>query len=95
MTYGKELLDGLDPGHVIADGAYDAGHFHDTIPDAGAIPVIPPRPERRRSHACDWRLYEERHLIERFFAKLKQFCRVATRYDTLLTNFRASLSSLP
>lgn len=88
VIYGRDLLDGLKPGHVIADRAYDAEHFHDTIHDAGAVPVIPPRPERRRPHVCDWRLYKERNLIERFFAKLRQFRRVATRYDKLLANFR-------
>lgn len=88
MIYGKDLLEGLKPRHVIADRAYDAEAFHDIILDAGAIPVIPPRPERRRPHACDWRIYKERNLIERFFAKLKQFRRVATRYDKLLANFR-------
>lgn len=88
VIYGKALLDGLKPRHVIADRAYDAEHFHDTILDAGAVPVIPPRPERRRPHACNWRLYRERNLIERFFSKLKQFRRVATRYDKLLANFR-------
>ncbi len=88
MIYAKELLGDLRPGYVIADRAYDAEHFHDTILDAGAIPVIPPRPERRRPHTCDWTLYKERNLIERFFARLKQFRRVATRYDKLLENFR-------
>nr|WP_092938782.1 IS5 family transposase [Rhizobium sp. 9140] len=88
VIFGKALLDGLRPRHVIADRAYDAEHFHDTILDAGATPVIPPRPGRRRPHACNWRLYRERNLIERFFAKLKQFRRVATRYDKLLVNFR-------
>jgi len=88
VIYGRDLLDGLHPGHVIADRAYDAEHFHDTILDAGAIPVIPPRPERRRPHTCDRMLYKERNLIERFFARLKQFRRVATRYDKLLANFR-------
>lgn len=88
MIYGKELLHGLNPSHVIADRAYDAEHFHDTILDAGAVPVIPPRPGRRRPHACNWGLYKERNLVERFFAKLKQFRRVATRYDKLLVNFR-------
>ncbi|GES53797.1 transposase [Rhizobium sp. ERR 1071] len=88
VIYGKELLNGLNPGHVIADRAYDAEHFHDTILDVGAIPVIPPRHDRRRPHPCNWRLYKERNLVERFFAKLKQFRRVATRYDKLLANFR-------
>ncbi|EEQ94323.1 Transposase DDE domain protein [Brucella intermedia LMG 3301] len=95
VIYGKELLAGLNPGYVIADRAYDAEHFHDTILDAGAIPVIPPRPERRRPHPCNWRIYKERNLVERFFAKLKQFRRVATRYDKLLANFRGFVTSQP
>lgn len=88
VIFGKALLEGLRPAHVIADRAYDAEHFHDTILELGATPVIPPRPQRRRPHACDWKLYKERNLVERFFAKLKQFRRVATRYDKLLQNFR-------
>lgn len=88
VIYAKDLLEGLRPGHVIADRAYDAEHFHDAILEAGAIPVIPPRPDRRRPHTCDWTIYKERNLIERFFAKLKQFRRVATRYDKLIANFR-------
>ena len=82
-----ELIEGLACGHVIADRAYDAEHFHDTVLEAGAQPVIPPRPKRRRSHTYDRHLYKERNLIERCFAKLKQFRRVATRYDKLLVNF--------
>lgn len=56
----------------------------------GAVAVIPPRPERRPPYPqhCDWNLYRERNLVERMFAKLKQFRRVATRYDKLLQNFR-------
>lgn len=82
-----ELIDGLACGHVIADRAYDAEHFHDTVLDAQAQPVIPPRPNRRRPHTYDKHLYKEPNLIERCFAKLKQFRRVATRYDKLLVNF--------
>jgi transposase len=82
-----ELIEGLACGHVIADRAYDAEHFHDTVLEAEAVPVVPPRPNRRRPHAYDRILYKERNLVERCFAKLKQFRRVATRYDKLLLNF--------
>ena len=90
VLFGAALLDGLRPGYVIADKAYDADHFHTTIKATGAIAVIPPRPERRPPfpQSCDWHLYKERNLVERMFAKLKQFRRVATRYDKLLQNFR-------
>lgn len=87
MLYGAALLEGLRPHYVIADLAYDAEHFHDTILDLGAEPVIPPRPQRRRKHAFDKAMYKERNLVERFFGKLKQFRRVATRYDKLVQTY--------
>ena len=87
VIYAKALIQGLKPAYVIADRAYDAEHFHDSILEIDAIPVIPPRHNRRNPHNCDWRLYKERNLVERFFAKLKQFRRIATRYDKLIQNF--------
>lgn len=87
VLFGRALIDGFSPGHVIADRAYDAEHFHDAILDLGATPVIPPRHNRRRPHACDWALYKERNTIERLFSKMKHFRRIATRYDKLLDNF--------
>jgi len=72
---------------VIADTAYDANHFHETIEHAGAESVIKPRPNRIEVRPFDEALYKQRNLIERFFNKLKHFRRVATRYDKLLVNF--------
>jgi transposase len=82
------LLDGLRPAAVIADKAYDADHLHETLRQIGAQPVISPRPDRARKYPCDPRLYKERNGVERFFSKLKQFRRVATRYDKLIGHFR-------
>ena len=87
MARAHELLDGFAPGAVIADKGYDADHLHDAVLDAGAEPVLPPRRHRRKPHGYDGELYKERNLIERFFAKLKRFRRVATRYDKLLPNY--------
>jgi transposase len=82
-----DLIEGLCPGHVLADRAYDADRFHNSILQAGATPVIPPKRNRRVQHAYDKDIYKERNSIERFFNKLKHFRRVATRYDKLLANF--------
>ncbi len=49
--------------------------------------MIPPKRNRKVQRRYDVHLYKERNLIERFFNKLKQFRRVATRYDKLLVNF--------
>ena len=59
----------------------------DKIAETGGQPVIPPKRNRPSNVAYDAELYKERNIIERFFNKLKQFRRVATRYDKLLANF--------
>ena len=82
------LLQDLPAGaDVIADKGYDADHLHEKIAETGAEIVIPPKRNRKVQRHYDAYLYKERNLIERFFNKLKQFRRVATRYDKLLANF--------
>ena len=54
-------------------------------------PVIPPKANRKTPRTCDFVLYCERHLIERFFNKLKHFRAIATRYDKLARNFLAGV----
>ena len=71
---------------AIADKGYDVNHLAERIAAAGTEVVIPPR-QNRNPRAYDADLYKERNRIERFFNKLKQFRRVATRYDKLLANF--------
>jgi len=87
MRRAHNLIEGLKPGHVLADRAYDADRLRDSIIDAKATPVIPPKRNRRCQHDYDREIYKERNQIERFFNKLKHFRRVATRYDKLLVNF--------
>jgi transposase len=53
----------------------------------GAIPNIPSRETNKIQRECDWWMYKERHLIETFWQKIKQFRRVATRYDKLAASF--------
>ena len=80
----------IDPsiaGHALADKGYDAGHLIEKLEKAGTEIVIPPKRDRKTQRAYDAALYKERNHIERFFNKLKQFRRVATRYDKLLANF--------
>ena len=72
---------------MIADTAYDANHFHESIEKAGAESVIKPRHNRIEVRPFPASIYKQRNLIERFFSKLKHFRRVATRYDKLLVNF--------
>jgi len=72
---------------VVADKGYDADHFVAGIEATGAEAVIPPRSNRLAPRKFDRHLYRARNLIERFFARLKHFRRIATRYDKLAKSF--------
>jgi putative transposase len=72
---------------VLGDKGYDSDTLRQKIKDQGGKPVIPPRKHRKVPPACDYALYKERNVVERFFNKLKHFRRGATRYDKLLANF--------
>ncbi|WP_446720715.1 IS5 family transposase [Mesorhizobium sp. L-8-3] len=72
----------------IADKAFDAKErVLDLLQGAGVEIVIPPRSNRKQPRRYDTELYKARHLIENFFAKLKQYRAIATRYDKRATNF--------
>jgi transposase len=77
------------PAVVLADAAYDSDRFRHAIAAAGAVAVIPNNPSRARKHRLDPALYKERHLVECCIAKLKQFRRVATRYDKTARSYLA------
>lgn len=88
ITKAHELIEGFEPEAVIADKGYDADHLRQAVEASEAEPVIPPKSNRKNPPDYDRALYKERNLVERFFNKLKQFRRVATRYDKLLANYR-------
>lgn len=83
------LLDGLAAEAVIADTAYDSDGFRELIAQQGAEAVIPNNPSRATKHPLDAHLYAQRHLIECCFSKLKQFRRVATRFEKTARNYIA------
>ena len=83
------LIEGLPADIGMADTAYDADHFRLAIADKGALAVIPNNPSRSRKHPLDRHLYAQRHLVECCFSRLKQFRRVATRYEKTARNYLA------
>lgn len=87
IALAHDLVDGFEAGAIIADKGYDADHFVERVAEPGTEVVIPSKRNRKLRRAHDEHLYRERNAIERFFCKLKQFRRVATRYDKLLPNF--------
>jgi transposase len=86
------LLPGLEADALLADKAYDAEErVIGPLQQAGTVPVIPSRANRKTPREYDTDLYKARHLIENFFAKLKQFRAIATRYDKRARNFLAAI----
>lgn len=71
------------------DTAYDADHLHQAIAAKHAIAVIPNNPSRTFKYPLDKHVYAQRHLVECCFSKLKQFRRVATRFEKTARNYRA------
>ena len=77
---------------LIADKGYDADkRVRDVLAAAGKIAVIPPRRNRKNPATYDKDRYKQRHKIENFFSRLKDFRGIATRYDKTKRNFLAGV----
>jgi transposase len=72
---------------IVADKGYDSDAFVAAITEQGCQAAIPPRSNRLNPRTFDRHIYKSRNLIERFFARIKQFRRIATRYDKLAQSF--------
>ena len=88
----QECLEAAPPAAtVIADRGYDSDALREFIQKRGAKPVIPPKKNRKVQYCYDKALYQTRNRIERFFCRLKDFRRVATRYDRQPYMFMAAV----
>ena len=90
---GEALIDALDPcdgiRYAAMDKAYDSNTIRAKLDAKGITPVIPPKSNRLEIVVYDQERYKQRNNVERLFNKLKQFRRVATRYEKLKANFLA------
>jgi transposase len=77
--------------HMLGDKAYDSAELRGELNEHGTKPVIPNRSNRKQPFSFNKRLYKERRRIENAFGRLKDFRRIATRYDRLALNFLASV----
>ena len=95
ISQAEALLADCIGDHVIADRGYDFDGFLDFIVDQEAVPVIPSRKNRLQRRTYDAHLYKERHLVECFINKIKQFRRIFSRFQKLLAAISALLNSQP
>jgi len=92
VMMASELLSVAGPiKRLIADKAYDTNQLRNLLAQREIEAVIPSIARRKPLIPYDREAYRQRNLIERMFARLKDFRRVATRYDKLATNFLASV----
>ena len=76
---------------VLGDKGYDSDRFVASLEAREITPVIPPKENRKNKRECDFALYRERNLVERFFNIIKQFRAIATRYKKTARNFLAGV----
>ena len=76
---------------LIGDAAYDSAELREWLEERGTKTVIPNKSNRKQPFSFDKKTYRQRHHIENAFCRLKDFRRIATRYDRLARNFLASV----
>ena len=83
------LLAGIK--ELLGDKAYDSNKFRKSLREGGIRPVIPGRSNRKKRIRHDKEAYKGRNVIERCYCRLKDFRRIATRYDKLARNYFSAL----
>ena len=92
LVGADQLLPDMQADILIADKAFDADkRVIEPLAAAGKAAVIPPKAGRKTPRDFDRHIYKARHLIENFFARLKQYRAIATRYDKTARNFLAAV----
>jgi putative transposase len=77
---------------LLGDKGYDSDWFRNALIARGITPCIPPTANRKVQHAYDKQLYRQRHKIENLFARLKDWRRIATRYDRCAHTFMSAIT---
>jgi transposase len=89
VTEAKSLLTDMQLEEVIGDKGYDSKQVVATVEAQGGKAVIPSRKNAVSPREIDWDRYKDRNLVERFWSKIKQYRRVATRFEKKAQNFLA------
>jgi transposase len=79
----------LRPRTVVGDRGYSGRAVRGDLRRRGISPVIPQLRTEKTPRLMDWPLYRERNAVERLVGKLKEYRRIATRYDKLAASYLA------
>jgi len=91
ITQAEALTDNFTAAAVPADKGYDSDQFRQYLQQRGTVPVIPPRSNRKNPQDYDRHLYKERHLVECFINKIRQFRHIFSRFDKLAGRYLSFL----
>ena len=87
------MFDALPPAkELLGDRGYDSDQFRAALVSKGINPCIPPRKNRKIQHAYDATLYRQRHKIENMFGRIKDWRRIAMRYDRCAHTFMSAIA---
>ena len=87
ITHALTMAQEIPATMLVADKGYDSDAFCQWLMERGIKACIPPRANRRQKRSYSKPSYRKRHLVENFFERIKNFRRVATRYDKLADTF--------
>ena len=89
----REMVDSLPAVRIlVADKGYDSQPLVNHVAERGGEAHIPTRRHLKHQRYVPHDIYRQRNLVERFFCKIKQFRRAATRFDKLARNFLAAIA---
>ena len=91
QVVGEVLDTPNSPLAVTADKAYDSDRVRQQIKDEGALPIIPSRRNAKKKAYCPKRFYRRRHKIENYFCRIKDWRRIAMRYDRCAHTFFSAI----
>jgi len=92
IKQAPKLVEDIRGANILGDKAFDSDEFINQITAQNCTPVIPTRSNRKVQREVDYPLYKERHLIEFFFAKVKHFRRIFSRFDKMVLAYMSFLA---
>ncbi len=89
----QDCIEALPPSaELVGDKGYDSQALREWLQARGTQPIIPPRSNRKNQYDYDKTIYKQRNIIERMFCRLKDWRRIATRFDRNIKNFMAAIA---
>lgn len=91
VTQAEQLIGEARCKNLLADRGYDSDRFRANLKQKGITSVIPGKSNRKQAIVYDKELYKKRNIVERFIGRIKEYRRIATRYDKTSVMYRGMI----